>query len=792
MPEFTVGAAFEILPGDSFDILERFAGFFSDLSEQATALADQFRAIGEGAFSGLIAATERVQDVLTEQVASVDRLTASYDRLTAAAERYDTAAGVGDVESAGAGSARRRAAPDVVPLPGGRGAPSRGGFDEEEPIRPSEEAPSRRRPGVGREGSSGPHGRASITESGIGGHAVMDIGLGTLIAGWAGFKSEESAMEEQKNITETLAGVNVTPDDPKFKEDYDRLHQMLYDKTKGTKYSNLAASKIMLDSLPTLGLSGDASVDAATNTPVFQTALNAGELSAFRGQGEPGAEAKASFQFAHLTGEFEPDKMAKLIDMVNAIAFRTGTSIAKQESIMKYAAPIGLLAGLPVQETVGMVGAAENRLGDTSTAGTGFSAWILGETKWKGETAHGLSARQHASAKAAERDLESAIKLEPEKAQREHAASKTKAALNAHDQALVAVGIRDAAGNFMPRVRDEAGNFSERLAQPLYAEYAAHHTKDQTQRLMTAIGETRGERFAQPFTTAEGIAREHQQMQSYKDAPTVAKELETLQNLPIQQFEQMLSNLANTGNILATETLGPLNTAFKTMNGLLIGFNDYLTHHQTAAAVIGDSGLGVAGLGVAAATVAVGRFIWNNTGGQVVRGGKWLMSRGAPTAAEAAAEGIGVGSEAAAGAGIGESSLIAGGLLGPLGLLGGGLLAGGAAAGAMNAPMVDEFGRVIGSWGNKDESKNPAAAMPFRAGPRPENLPSASAHQGPINVTVNLGGVVNNGVGDDGTFRNLVSRLQSALTEGIKSALEHATSSAGGTSQSPYVYPGGL
>ena len=42
--------------------------------------------------------------------------------------------------------------------------------------------------------------------------------------------------------------------------------------------------------------------------------------------------------------------------------------------------------------------------------------------------------------------------------------------------------------------------------------------------------------------------------------------------------------------------------------------------------------------------------------------------------------------------------------------------AAGGAAGSMNAPMVDDFGRVIGNWGGRDESNNPATgsyAMPL-------------------------------------------------------------------------------
>ena len=38
------------------------------------------------------------------------------------------------------------------------------------------------------------------------------------------------------------------------------------------------------------------------------------------------------------------------------------------------------------------------------------------------------------------------------------------------------------------------------------------------------------------------------------------------------------------------------------------------------------------------------------------------------------------------------------------------MLGAGAAAGGMQVPMVDEYGRVVGNWGGRDESKNPAAA----------------------------------------------------------------------------------
>ena len=762
--EFLVGAVFDLDAAPAITALESIGRAFDTIADLATSLQDRLATIGEAAFAGLSEAVSRATGMMNEQIAQVDRLTSAYDRAAIAADRAAFGGGAAGRERESRGERPLPSSePPIIPLPGER----------EEPLPEGRERPVRER-------KSGAHGRISATESGLGGHAVMDVGLGTLAAGWGLFKSEESAMEEQKNITETLAGINVTPDDPKFKEDYDRLHQMLIDKTRGTKYSNLQASKIMLESLPTLGLSGDASVDAATNTDIFQTALNAGELSAFRGKGEPGAEAKASFQFAHLMGEFEPDKMSKLIDMVNAIAFRTGSSIATQESIMKYAAPIGLLAGLPVQDTVGIVGSAENRLGDTSTAGTGFSQFILGGMAWKGETAHGLKKHQQDAARAAEKDLEAAVRLDPSLS-REHDAARTQAGLNRHDQAIVDLKIRDRAGHLLPGAMDATGDYSERKVEELVKEYAAHHTKEEVTRVMSAGFETRGARFAQPFTTAEGIEREHQQMESYKNAPTVKKELETLQNLPIQQFEQMLSNLANTGNILATETLGPLNTLFKTTNSLLIGFNDFLTHHQGVATAIGDTALGGAALGIAALGVGVGRYIWKNTGAPLVRGGKWLMSRGGvPTAAESAEGGANLLGESL----LGEGGAAAGGGL-ALPLLGAGALLGGAyLAGSVGSPMFDEFGRQI-SGPPAFPTSPPQATLPGpRAGTAATSGPSGSS--GPASITITIHNIMN-GVADPATYQGLLDKF----TASIKSAIGNATSDSHGTGMSQYV-SGGL
>ena len=47
----------------------------------------------------------------------------------------------------------------------------------------------------------------------------------------------------------------------------------------------------------------------------------------------------------------------------------------------------------------------------------------------------------------------------------------------------------------------------------------------------------------------------------------------------------------------------------------------------------------------------------------------------------------------------------------------------GAAAGATNSPMVDDYGRVIGNWGGKDETGNPAYVLPPDAAHAPPIAP---------------------------------------------------------------------
>jgi hypothetical protein len=99
-------------------------------------------------------------------------------------------------------------------------------------------------------------------------------------------------------------------------------------------------------------------------------------------------------------------------------------------------------------------------------------------------------------------------------------------------------------------------------------------------------------------------------------------------------------------------------------------------------------------------------------------------------------------------------------------VVGGGAVGGGAAvvgagafigaggiAGGMQVPMVDEYGRVIGNWGGKDESKNLAAVPSLTArpplGPSGSNAPRGIRNNNPLNLSYVPG---QGASGSDGRF----------------------------------------
>jgi hypothetical protein len=200
-----------------------------------------------------------------------------------------------------------------------------------------------------------------------------------------------------------------------------------------------------------------------------------------------------------------------------------------------------------------------------------------------------------------------------------------------------------------------------------------------------------------------------------------------------------------------------------------------LKEHQTAATV---GGYGAVGLATATAIGVAGSaagWLYRKTGARAL----WRAAHGMMTPAEGAAEGVGEGLLAGSGEGVGVGGMTVAGVALPL-LAGAAVLGGAYLAGASGSPMFDEQGRQISgasAW------PAPAQQLP---GPRatdtagPRAAPQVTVNQGGVTVTIN-------GVGDDATFHQLVTRLTAALSSGIASALSIAAADPHGSTLSPYT-----
>lgn len=772
--------------------------------------------IGEGAFGPFLAGLERASSATQLMADQVGRVADAWGAATAAVERYGSAAGV----AAGAGG---RGGPpggsDGAGGGGGTGGRGRPGGAEREAARQlaedrrnaeainrnetqiysRQEAAARRenaeRDRMMNDGPIGPIDRpywgenddwanahaenrnddavrnaqrreaeyenndrrmrdreSSVAAGAMAGHVGGVLhGMAPLVAGVAGFEAEKSAMEEQIALKQALIGINITDDMPEYAAAYERLQNLAYTSTKGTKFSNVEAAKTLREALPVLAMEGNEALNTADQT--FPIALRLGELSSHRGKGTIGSEAVAAEEFAHLEQNYEPKHMVQSLDQINAIAMKNDTSVRAQLNIMKYGIPTAMMAGIDPEKAAGEIGAAELRMGATTTAGTGYSQWLLGGMIFKGKAGAGQSREHQQRAHAAEHELENALKLQSPEAARTHVTSMH---TDAHDAALVRLGIFSKQGDLLAKTA--TGGYDEDRVKVLMAEYAASHSREDTIATMAKAFETRGARFGEAFLNPEMIEREKAQIQTFKNAPPVEKELAGLSGTAMQQFEQMLANISNTGNILATQTLPGLNAAFQTMNTALIGFNTFLREHKGISEVAGYGALGAAGAGALGLAGAGVKALWRFSGARAVTSGISSLLGGGGGAAGGAA----IGEEALAGLGTGS-------LLGPMGLLGGGMLAAGAAAGAMNAPMVDDFGRPVGTWGGR---------------------PSTTAMPPPSNtqMTVTLGPVTMNGVPDDSVLHALLAKL----TSGLRDAMSHMTSDPGGPSMSAFTQPGGF
>lgn len=584
--------------------------------------------------------------------------------------------------------------------------------------------------------------RGEVGSHGFRGGGVIH-GLGPFIALGAVYGGGKSAMQEDRALAQALQEMGYDPREPGFQLKMDEMRGKVAEATAGTIYSEAHGASV----LP--GTAGQFS--GLFNTPqerrtayqaVLPPALKFAEVAEQYHRGTIGESYKAGIGYLAMTNQTTEKGAETGLSQLLALSLATGDTIAQEQNVLKYSLPVGKAAGADPVETAALTGFMEILGFRGTTAGTGVGQMIMGLTGTGGP----LAAQQRRE-KDMGREFSNILHLNPREM---HAVKESRG--KEHDIALKSLDLLD----------PKTGKISDQIAPGghLAIQPFIEHVSGALQRMTPMQGldslrnafTVRGSREAAELKDTETIKRLLDFFGTMKAAPSVDDLQKQLATRPLQQFEQMLANVANIGNTLATATLGPLNTAFMTLNGYLAGFNTFLKTHQGVTEAAGWTGLamgGAAALGVAGSGV---RALWRYSGARAVASGVSSLLGGgaAPVIGEEALAGIGGGS-----------------LLGPMGLLGGGLLAAGGAAGAMNAPMVDDFGRPVGTWGGR---------------------PSTTAMAAPSNtqVTVNLGPVTMHGVPDDSSLRGIID----TLTKGLRDTLSHMTSDATGSSMSPYTQPG--
>ena len=709
--DFIVGALFDIDAGPAVGALERLGEAFAATAEKAAALRDAMGldSFGIGKGEGLFAGLDRQFEATTELARGVG--IALSEGITVAVEKARVA--LGGLDGAFATLSRGSA---VAPIgSGGRVPETETDIRENRLARIQKEKELNYSPG---------------------------IGLGEMVAGLTLAAAGKASMNEDISIQQALLGMNIGTDDPRYAEDKDRLRGLAYTATRGTIFTEAQAAEAMKEALPVLGFTGQKGVEQAE--AIFPVALRLGELSKLRHKGEVGSEAVAGEEFAHLLQQFDPVGLEKALDLVNIIATRTDTSIQRQLSIDKYALPVAIAAGIKPEDAVADVGAAQLRLGPTSTAGTGYARFLLGSLESGGGINAQLPHALHESAKQMGREFENALKLQPDAV----ASADARAAKGSlHDRALERLGIVDKHGKFLDV--DARGNRDlDREKQQIFDYGRTHSRQDLENTLKDAYG-IQGFRYAEAYAEPGYIEREREQKAGMLAGKSVREQQTELANTPMQNMQQMVANFANMGNTIATATLPTLNEAFRTTSEIVGGINDFLKGHPAAANTAGDAAIGKIVGGIVG---AIGGLIFGGPAGSIL--GRSI--------------GAGVGGAVGGGA--------VGGLYGWI-------------SNNIGSTPNPEFGMPF-DLTPRGGFQAPLPALPQAPPTARDNIPTQVIRPEPGPVTVNLGGVTFNGVEatDPSFFQGLIARLTSA----VAAAMANVTSDAHGVTSSVYTFPGGL
>lgn len=485
---------------------------------------------------------------------------------------YDIAAGGGGGFGFGGGG-----------FSGGRGG---GGFGGEGPFEGDIIPPDRP---LGRwDGGGG--GRIPPTILGAAGGAAgggaaggLHLGLPELIESGTIYEAMKTGMSEQYSLQRAALMMGITPGSGEWNTAIKKLRGVAAQAAQGTIYSQAETAAGMAAFAQEFGFTGKAALSRIGN--IFPEALRMAEVSKMMGLGTLDSSLAAAIEFAHMTGNYDPKQLSKSLNTLMAISLHAGQSPSAEENIMKYILPLGMAGGMNPTQLAMLVGFAQQKGFNTSTAGTSLSAMILGLTELAtpGQmSAHGGALHNEYEA------LRAALKNTQYGGAESHLSHSM---IERHIQALKTLGMMSSSGQL--NVLNSHGVVDMNKVIALIQQDAHKFAPAILQGLLEQAFSMRGVRMAGLITDPkfeEWFKRYQKMIESTPGAAAMQGILAS--HSVLQQFEQMTARLSDIGNDLSTALLPALKAGFAATNAILTDIENMLKAVPGLASVSGGAAVG--------------------------------------------------------------------------------------------------------------------------------------------------------------------------------------------------------
>lgn len=475
-------------------------------------------------------------------------------------------------------------APAIIPPAGGGYSPPPGGGGG----------------GVGAFGAGGivPYAGPGMPMGGYGrgGWSVAPSGMATVLEGAGAVMAGREAMREDVALRGALMAMGFAPGSTEYDKGIARLRKLAGDSAVGTIVNEQRTASTMPGAAGVLGFGGSdpASREIAMKKfeTIFPTLLRLGESAEMLHLGSTDEAMTAAIGYAHMTNRYNPAELEKGLDKLMNIARMTHETVAGEASVLKYSVPIAKAAGIEPDDAAMLTGFLQVLGFSGTTAGTGLGQLISG--------------------------------LAP--------ITITKHGANKKAQALQALGLMDKNGKITESVAPGGRVDADSLLQHV-ADFAKGHKPIDVLAVLREAFTVRGMRVAGAMEDPESISRMVTFVEQINRLPGARATQEALAQAPLQTFEQMIARFADTGNIIATQTLPGLKAAFEGVTGALEGVNKVLRADPEDAALVGYGTIGaILGGGMRLAGKAASKFGYASGGAAMGEAGMLLGGLGALTA----------------------------------------------------------------------------------------------------------------------------------------------------------------